>query len=110
MGVAIVGYAYFTMRDYFAGPQIEIFSPKEYAIVEHELIEVRGVSKRISAITLNDRPIFVDERGEFREQLLLYPGYNILKVAAQDRYGRTVEKKIEVVLRSGDISASHYSE
>lgn len=107
-GVAIAGYAYFAMRSYLAGPQIEIFTPGEYAVVEHELVEIRGVSKRISSIKLNDRPIFVDESGEFREQLLLYSGYNILKVAAQDRYGRIVEKKMEIILRSGDTLTRSY--
>jgi hypothetical protein len=95
----IVGYTYLKTKDYIAGPQITITSPLDGSTVSNPLIEITGVTKNISFISLNDRPIFVDEKGNFKEKLLLYPGYNIMSVKAEDRYKRTVEKTIELILK-----------
>ncbi len=98
IALIVIGYAYFATKDYIAGPQISITSPLNGSTVSNPLIEVVGTTKNISFISLNDRPIFVDEKGNFKEKLLLYPGYNIMSVKAEDRYKRTVEKTIELIL------------
>jgi hypothetical protein len=94
----IIGYTYLKTKDYIAGPQITITSPLDGSTVSNSLVEVVGTTKNISFISLNDRPIFIDEKGNFREKLLLYSGYNIMSVKAEDRYKRTVEKTIELIL------------
>jgi len=98
MILLVVGYAYLKTKDYIAGPQITITSPLNGSSVSNSLIEIVGTAKNISFISLNDRPIFIDESGNFKEKLLLYSGYNIMSVKAEDRYKRTVEKKLEVIL------------
>lgn len=98
MALIVVGYAYLKTKDYIAGPQITITSPTNGSFVSNPLIEITGVTKNISFISLNDRPIFIDEKGNFKEKLLLYPGYNIMSIKARDRYKRTVEKNLEVIL------------
>ena len=94
----VVGYAYLKTKDYIAGPQITITSPLNGSSVSNSLIEIVGTAKNISFISLNDRPIFIDESGNFKERLLLYSGYNIMSVKAEDRYKRKVEKNLEVIL------------
>ena len=94
----VVGYAYLKTKDYIAGPQITITSPLNGSSVSNSLIEIVGTAKNISFISLNDRPIFIDESGNFKEKLLLYSGYNIMSVKAEDRYKRKVEKNLEVIL------------
>ena len=98
MILLVVGYAYLKTKDYIAVPQIIIISPLNGSSVSSPLIEIVGTAKNISFISLNDRPIFIDESGNFKEKLLLYSGYNIMSVKAEDRYKRTVEKTIELIL------------
>ena len=98
MILLVVGYAYLKTKDYIAGPQITITSPLNGTTVSSPLIEIVGTAKNISFISLNDRPIFIDESGNFKEKLLLYSGYNIMSVKAEDRYKRKVEKSLEVIL------------
>ncbi|MDO8572149.1 MAG: hypothetical protein Q7S11_00065 [bacterium] len=98
MALVVIGYTYLKTKDYIAGPQILITSPISGSSVSNSLIEVVGVAKNISFISLNDRPIFIDEQGNFKEKLLLYSGYNIISVKAEDRYKRSVEKTIELIL------------
>jgi len=98
MILLVVGYAYLKTKDYIAGPQIIIISPLNGSSVSNPLVEIVGTAKNISFISLNDRPIFIDESGNFKEKLLLYSGYNIMSVKAEDRYKRKVEKSLEVIL------------
>jgi hypothetical protein len=96
--LGIIGtYSYYKFRDYILGPQITIESPENGATLAEPLIDIRGVAKNIAFITLNDGQIFVDEKGHFDEKLLVSPGYTIMKLWAKDRFGRTIEKKLELV-------------
>lgn len=96
--IAVIGYSYLKTKDYIAGPQITITSPTSGSSVSNPLIEIVGFAKNISFISLNDRPIFIDDKGNFKEKLLLYPGYNIMSIKAEDRYKRTVEKRLELIV------------
>jgi hypothetical protein len=98
IAVGIIGYALFQARNLINGPKVTISWPHNGATLNHDAVEVKGVAKNIAYITLNDRQIFVDNEGNFNEELLLAPGYNIWKVEAKDKFGRTVSKKIELVL------------
>jgi len=95
----VIGYSYYQARDFLTGPSLTILSPQNGATVTDALVNIEGLAKNISAIALNDRPIFVDEEGVFKEQLLLLPGYNIMELTAQDRFGRTKAETLELVLK-----------
>ena len=57
------------------------------------------IAKNIKDISLNDRKIFIDEQGNFKEQLLLSYGYNVFKIKANDKFGRSVEKIVEIIYK-----------
>lgn len=97
--IFVGGYGYLKTRDFSRGPRLEIISPVAYEVFTESMIEVSGVAKNISFISLNDRPIFIDEDGNFKEKLLLYPGYNIIEVSVRDRFEREVTELREVVFR-----------
>jgi hypothetical protein len=97
---AIIGYSYFQSRNLIRGPQVAIESPASGTTVSDPLVTVTGSASNISFITLNDRQIFIDNEGHFKEVLLLSPGYNIWTIQAKDKFGRVVSKKIELVLKN----------
>jgi len=97
----IIGsYSLFEARKIMTGPDIAISSPSNGAILYDSLVDVVGVAKNIKEISVNDRPIFIDENGNFNEKLLLYPGYNIIKLKAKDKFGNETEKEIQNILRT----------
>jgi hypothetical protein len=96
----IIGYSYYQSRNLINGPQISLTSPSTGATVNEPLVTVKGNAANISFITLNDRQIFIDNEGNFKEDLLLSPGYNVWTIEAKDKFGRVVSKKIELVLRN----------
>lgn len=93
----IIGYGVFQAQKIIKGPQIAVRFPVNGQTVTQSDVDIAGIAKNISAITLNDRTIYIDESGNFSEKLMLYPGYNIIKLKAEDKFGSMVEKKIELV-------------
>lgn len=83
-------YILFQARYVITGPQINLtFSPATHQ--NARVVELAGSTKNITFIWLNGRQIFTNEKGEFREDLVLENGYTIATLRAVDRYGREVE-------------------
>ncbi len=96
--IVIVGYGLFQARNLLMGPQIYLASPQNGATITHSpLVTIAGKASNISFISLNDRPIFVNEQGDFNEQLLLSPGYNTWTIMAKDTFGRTITKSFSLI-------------
>jgi hypothetical protein len=98
-GLVIVLYSGFQAQKIIVGPVIDIYTPENGATYNMALIEITGRAKNVSFINLNDRKIFTDTAGYFKEKLLLSPGYNILKLDARDKFGSYTEKRLELILK-----------
>ena len=96
ISILILGYGFFQARNLINGPEITITTPKNGDNLLDPLVVISGSAVNITRITLNDRQIFVDKQGRFSEKLLVPPGYTIIKVAAQDKFGRVTQKLIEL--------------
>jgi len=95
----LLGYTFYEIQKIVYGPKITIFSPKNGSTLSDSLTEVSGVAQNIKEISLNDRKIFIDEKGNFKEEMLLSPGYNAFTLKATDKFGRKTEKIIEVIYK-----------
>ena len=95
--LTIFGYSYFRAQDYLNGPQVLILNPQNGKTINTPLLAVTGQTKNIADITLNDRKIFTDKAGVFKEEILLHTGYNIINIEAADKFNKSVKKRIEVV-------------
>lgn len=95
---AVLGYAYFEARNVIRGPQIELATSFEEAIiVDKPLVLVRGTAINITELRMNNRTIPTTEAGAFEEAHLLAPGYNAIRLEAWDKIGRTTQKNIQIV-------------
>jgi Glucodextranase, domain B len=99
LGLIIVVYSGFQAEKVVRGPIIEVFSPENGSTYNQTLIEIEGRARNIAYIEINDRPMFTDKNGYFKEKLLLSPGYNIIKLDAQDKFKQYTEKRLELVLK-----------
>ena len=105
LAITSVGfYAYRQSRDYILGSRVIINEPHNGSLITDESIIVNGNAQNIAYISLNDSPIFVDSKGDFREKILLLDGYNIISVKAQDRFGKKTEKSVEVIYHAKEIA------
>lgn len=103
IGVIIVGYSLFSARHIIKGPTIVIESPQNGELLKNNFLELKGRSENLNYITLNDRQIFIDDEGNFKEKLILYEGENTLKFYGKDKFGRETTKYIQVVAPSDEI-------
>jgi len=95
--VIILGYSFFQARKILSGPRIEILEPTNGSAFIEPLVEIKGKARNINSISLNDRPIYIDDSGLFSEKLLLSGGYNIIELQARDRFGKATEERLELV-------------
>jgi len=65
---------------------------------------IRGKAPNANYISLNGREIFIDKQGNFTEVISMLPGYSVVTLEATDKFGKSAEKKFEIV-REKDASA-----
>ena len=95
--LGILSYGLFEARFLIEGPGISIEVPTNGETASSSLIEIAGVAKNISSLSLNDQAMFVDEEGHFSEHILLSYGYNVVSVKAKDRFGRERARVLEIM-------------
>jgi len=93
----VATFAIFRSFNYFQGPGLEIYAPINGSIIESSIIKISGQAVRITKISLNGRPINVDEKGNWSETLIVFPGLNLITIKVQDQFGRTVSKQLDIV-------------
>lgn len=84
---ALLWYAAFQARLLIAGPSLAL-DTSTTILHDTRVTTLRGIAHNVTEITLNNRPIFTDDDGNFHEQLVLERGYTIMTLRAKDRYGR----------------------
>jgi len=99
IGLSILLYAGFQAQKLVRGPIIEVYTPQNGATYNQTLIVIEGRARNIAYLNLNDTKIFTDKDGYFKEKLLLSPGYNIIKLDAQDKFKKYTEKTLELILK-----------
>lgn len=92
--VGIVTFSYMKMDFIFKGVQIDALVNKTDS---SPLVSVSGKAPHATFISLNGREIFIDKDGSFSEQVALLPGLSVLTLNAEDKFGNTKEKKLEVM-------------
>ncbi len=97
--IIIVGYGLFAMHDFILGPYISISKPINGSSINTPKTEIEGVAKRIKEITINGRPITIDEKGNWKEIDILEPGYNVFQIIAKDKFGRQKEYRLELIYK-----------
>ena len=91
----VLGYAYYEAQGILFGPSISVTSA--VTEVSEPFVLIKGQADRISSLSMNGKTIPVTETGAFEEPYLLAPGYNRIVFDAQDKYGRTRSKAIEII-------------
>lgn len=97
--ISFLIYTGFEAKKLIYGPQIILNSPKDGETLQGiGVVVVSGNTKNITFVTLNGRQIFTDANGNFNENLVLLPGYNIITISAKGRYGKEISKRLHLYL------------
>jgi len=64
---------------------------------DSSLTTIKGTASKATYISLNGREIFIDKSGNFSESIVVLPGFSVVTLSARDKFGKTAEKKFEVI-------------
>ncbi len=95
--LSISTFTIFEFRKVISGPKISLNCDKCTDIHSEKYVYVlTGKAKNVSDIFIGDRKIFISKTGEFKENILLYPGNNLIKIKSIDKFGKEEKKDIEI--------------
>jgi len=92
----IVGYSLFQAQHLMTGPTVDLDAAQN-AVSPDGVADISGVAQNIAYLSFNGRQIYTDKNGNFSEKFALSDGYNIIKVSAQDKFGKVTDKTVELV-------------
>lgn len=94
--LGVLAYALWRSLDYGRGPSIIVEEPSDWSSTSTSTIVVRGRIERANFISLNGSPLAIDERGNWSNTIVLFPGTNITTLEARDRFDRTVRLDVHI--------------
>lgn len=97
--LVVLVYAATKSINLLSGPELTLEKPINGETVSSDLLTIEGTARNIAFLTLNDRRIFVNDTGVIFDQLLLYEGYNIITLKAEDKFGRETSLIREVIYK-----------
>lgn len=93
-------YGLYKSKGLITGPKITIESPANGSALNSNNAEIVGKASNVAAVFLNGNQIYTNEKGEFKEGLLLAGGYNIIEINAKDKFGRETKEVREIFINN----------
>ena len=94
----LLGYGFFESRLLIEGPTITILSPLNGSATSTTALLIKGTAHNISFLTINDKPAYTDQAGNFALTVSPPTGYEVVTVAAKDRFGRRSAKSVFITV------------
>lgn len=95
--ILIMIYAFFRSYDLIFGVKIQNVNLSDGATMTESVIKVTGNAKNAIKLYLDGREISIDQTGNFDETIALLPGYNIINIKAEDKFGYEDEKDYKIM-------------
>jgi len=93
----IVFYAVLKTRDIARGVDLQVIGIQNGFKYKGEVLEISGNAKNSKHLLVNGREVYIDILGDFYDTLVLLPGYNIIAISAEDRFGKVTRQNFEII-------------
>ena len=103
--VVIGIYTVMKMKDVIWGVQVTVRGVIDGETVTEPKITLEGNARNIEVLTINDRVVGGSEDGEFRDSLILSPGYNVVSIKGDDKFGKHISQQYRVVYKKDPSTA-----
>ena len=94
--ILIIFYGFFVARNVIEGVKIRNVDITDGSTVNNNILNITGNAQNAVVLTLDGREISIDQKGNFSETIALLPGYNIINLRAQDKFGNVDEKNFRL--------------
>jgi hypothetical protein len=98
--LSISAFTVFELRKVISGPELTLECECDYIHSDKNTYKLLGKTKNVSEIIIGDRKIYIDIKGGFEEDILLYPGVNLITIKSLDRFGKEVKKEVSIYYSS----------
>jgi len=115
VAVVVIGgfsYLYGQIGRFAAVPRLVITSPASDENIAGNSISVSGYTDEDAKLTINDQPVLVSDKGEFKEDILLQGGVNSITISALNRFNKEISKTVNIKsdYQSPDLAQNSDSE
>ena len=97
--ILLSAYAFFIAKDLIFGVKIRNVNIQDNAKITEETTKITGNARNAVSLSLNGKEISVNQQGDFDETIILLPGYNVVNLKAQDKFGNIDEKNYKLILQ-----------
>jgi len=94
--ITIAWYFYIETGKFSEVPRLLLSNPVNNVIIRENSTEVVGVTDIGNRVVINGQPIFVNEKGEFKERVSLREGINKLAIKAINKFDKEIEREINL--------------
>ncbi len=94
---ALLGYIFYSVRNFTSPPNLEISSPVADQVIRQDSVEIIGKTDEGVTLAINDQTIFIDDKGNFHESVKLQPGLNNIEIRATNRLKKETVKVIKIL-------------
>ncbi len=109
IGIAVLSLVTYNLKDRIFGAPLMVMTAPDGATLDTPFLPVTGIARHAREISINGRAVTIDRQGNFNDEVVLSPGYNIVEVAAKDQFGNEKRKTYQVVVTPGQNVASTIS-
>lgn len=82
-------YFLYEFRFVIRSPELTVVSPPKDEITTQDSFPISGKIEKESVLTLNGRPVYTNDKGEFSDSALISKGLNTLEFEVTNRFGKT---------------------
>ena len=96
--IILAAFLIIKVDEIFRPPSLQVTQPLDGSITTSTQVLIKGQSQKEAEIVINNKLVFVDNRGGFDTVIDLQKGLNLIKITAKKRYSRTNTVEIRVLL------------
>lgn len=103
----VIGVVFYNTKDLFFGAPLSIHTVLDGATVTDAFLPISGSAKHAFGVSINGRAVAIDTNGSFTDGVVLSPGYNIIEIIGQDRFGKEKHKVFHLVAEPSSSVATN---
>lgn len=88
--IVVGAFLIYQLNFLFGPPKITLYSPEADLITSDDKIEFRGKIELNSNLTINNQEIYIDKEGNFKEEINLQSGINVIELLVKNRINKSV--------------------
>jgi len=87
--IFILLFGYNRFERYINGPEMVLISLEQYQVIDNFSMVVTGTVKNTQSISINNRPLILNQDNSFTEMIVVSPGLTIIEIDMSDSFGKT---------------------